>query len=41
MLIEISNKIKSRLFSKLFGNKTAKMKDINEKKGAINVNATL
>ena len=41
MLIEIINKIRKILFSILFGNKTAKMNDINEKIGAKNINATL
>ncbi len=41
MLTEIIKIIRKILFSNLFGNKTAKMNDINEKIGAINVNATL
>ena len=41
MLTEIIKTIRKILFSNLFGNKTAKMNDINEKIGAINVNATL
>lgn len=41
MLTEIINTIRKILFSNLFGNKTANMNDINEKIGAINVNATL
>ena len=41
MLTEIINTIRKILFSNLFGNKTAKMNDINEKIGAKNVNATL
>lgn len=41
MLTEIIKTIRKILFSNLFGNKNAKMNDINEKIGAINVNATL
>ena len=41
MLTEIINTIRKILFSNLFGNKTAKMNDINEKIGDININATL
>jgi hypothetical protein len=41
MLAEIINTIRKILSSNLFGNKTAKMNDINEKIGVINVNATL
>ena len=41
MLTEIIKTIRKILFSNLYGNKTAKMNDVNEKIGAINVNATL
>ena len=41
MLTEIIKTIRKTLFSNLLGNKTAIMNDINEKIGAINVNATL
>lgn len=41
MLKEIISAIRKILFSNLFGNKIAKRNDINEKIGAINVNATL
>ena len=41
MLRESISTISTILFSDLFGNKTAKINDIEEKIGAINVNANL